>query len=104
MSTTTYPTPDIQTEKPALKKPSMYKVIMLNDDYTPMDFVVELLTRFFQQDEDSASRIMMAIHQTGVGICGIFPRDIAESKVMQVESYCRQHGHPLCCSVEKEGE
>jgi len=104
MSTTIHPTPDIQTEKPALKKPSMYKVIMLNDDYTPMDFVVELLTRFFQHNEDSANRIMLSIHQTGVGICGIYAKDIAESKVLQVESYCRQHGHPLCCSTEKEAE
>jgi len=104
MSTTIHPTPDIQTEKPALKKPSMYKVIMLNDDYTPMDFVVELLERFFQHNDESAMRIMLAIHQTGVGICGIYPKDIAETKVMQVEAHCRQHGHPLCCSVEKESE
>jgi len=104
MSTTTHQTPDIQTEKPKLKKPSMYKVIMLNDDYTPMDFVVELLSRYFQHDESSATKIMMSIHQTGVGICGLYPKDIAESKVMQVEAYCRQHGHPLCCNIEKESK
>ncbi|MDQ6995420.1 MAG: ATP-dependent Clp protease adapter ClpS [Mariprofundaceae bacterium] len=104
MSTTIHITPDIQTEKPALKKPPMYKVIMLNDDYTPMNFVVELLTQFFHHDNDSANRIMMSIHQTGVGICGIYPKDIAESKVMKVEAYCRKHGHPLCCCVEKESE
>ncbi len=98
------PTPEIQTEKPALKKPAMYKVIMLNDDYTPMDFVVELLLRFFQHDEESATRIMMRIHQGGSGICGLYPRDIAESKVMQVEAHCRKHGHPLCCSIEKDAE
>ena len=98
------PTPEIQTEKPALKKPPMYKVIMLNDDYTPMDFVVGLLCRFFQHDDASATRIMMHIHQDGAGVCGIYPRDIAESKVMQVESNCRKHGHPLCCSIEKDAE
>ncbi|MDQ6974179.1 MAG: ATP-dependent Clp protease adapter ClpS [Mariprofundaceae bacterium] len=102
MSTTIHQTPDIQTEKPDLKKPSLYKVIMLNDDYTPMNFVVELLMRFFAYDDDGAHQIMLCIHQKGMGICGIYPKDIAESKVMQVEAYCRQHGHPLCCSVEKE--
>jgi len=77
---------------------------MLNDDYTPMDFVVELLERYFQHSEEVAMQIMMSIHQTGMGICGIYPKDIAESKVMQVEAYCRQHGHPLCCSIEKESD
>ena len=95
-------TPDIQTEKPALKKPPMYKVIMFDDDYTPMDFVVELLIRYFQHDESSATNIMMHIHQNGIGICGIYPKDIAESKVAQVEARCRQQEYPLRCSFEQQ--
>ncbi|MBN4082187.1 ATP-dependent Clp protease adapter ClpS [Mariprofundus ferrooxydans] len=94
--------PDIQTEKPALKKPPMYKVIMFDDDYTPMDFVVELLIKYFQHNEDSATGIMMHIHQKGVGICGIYPKDIAESKVAQVEAHCRKGEYPLRCSFEQQ--
>ena len=91
----------IQTEKPVLKKPPMYKVIMFNDDYTPMDFVVKLLMKYFQHDEDRAHAIMMNIHQQGVGVCGIYPRDIAESKVIQVQAHCRKEEYPLRCSFEQ---
>jgi len=104
MSASTFKTPQIQTEKPELKKPPMYKVIMLNDDYTPMDFVVELLCIYFQHDEESAHRIMMQIHLQGSAVCGLYPRDIAESKVARVEAHSRTHGHPLQCRIEQQPE
>jgi len=97
-------TPDIQTEKPELKKPPMYKVIMFDDDYTPMDFVVELLKKYFQHDDDSATGIMMHIHKKGLGICGVYPKDIAESKVAQVEAHCRKDEYPLRCSFEQQAD
>jgi len=102
MSTHTIEVPVIQTEKPELKKPPMYKVIMLNDDYTPMDFVVELLRVYFAKSEEDATKIMLQIHHQGQAICGIYPRDIAESKVAQVESYCVSQGHPLKCVTEAD--
>jgi len=95
-------TPDIQTEKPALKKPPMYRVIMFDDDYTPMDFVVELLMKYFHHNENGATDIMMHIHQKGLGVCGVYPKDIAESKVAQVEAHCRKGEYPLRCSFEKQ--
>lgn len=104
MSTSTIQTPQIQTEKPQLKKPPMYKVIMLNDDYTPMDFVVELLCVYFQHNEEAAQQIMMQIHLQGSAICGIYPRDIAESKVARVEAHSRTEGHPLQCRIEPQAE
>jgi len=91
-----------QTDKPALKRPPMFRVIMLNDDYTPMEFVVSLLVEFFHHSDETAVKLMMDIHQKGSAICGIYPKDIAESKVMQVETYCRKHGHPLCCQYERD--
>jgi len=102
MDTNIITTPDIQTEKPALKKPPLYKVIMYDDEYTPMDFVVELLVKYFQHDEGSATKIMMHIHQKGLGVCGIYPKDIAESKVAQVEVHCRKDEYPLRCSFEQQ--
>jgi ATP-dependent Clp protease adaptor protein ClpS len=102
MDTHIIETTQIQTEKPKLKKPPMYVVIMLNDDYTPMDFVVDLLRDYFRKSEDEATQIMMRIHQEGQAICGCYPRDIAESKVMQVEGHCVAHGHPLKCRIETE--
>ena len=89
--------------KPAakVKKPSMYKVIMLNDDYTPMEFVVMVLERFFSKSHDEATHIMMHVHQKGVGICGVFTYEIAETKVSQVMDLARQHQHPLQCTLEK---
>jgi len=95
-------TPDIQTEKPKLKKPPMYKVIMFDDDYTPMDFVVELLMKYFQHNEESATTVMMHIHKKGLGICGVYSKDIAESKVAQVEAHCRKGEYPLRCSFEQQ--
>ena len=87
--------------KDALKPPSMYKVILVNDDYTPMDFVIEVLQVFFRKNEQEATDIMLTIHHQGKGICGIFPFGIAETKVIQVNQFARQNQHPLLCSLEK---
>ena len=84
------------------KKPSMYKVLMLNDDYTPMEFVVHVLERFFSKNREEATRIMLHVHQRGVGICGVFTYEVAETKVMQVMDLARKHQHPLQCTLEKE--
>lgn len=83
------------------KKPAPYKVLMLNDDYTPMEFVVEVLQRFFKMDMEEATRVMLHVHQRGVGICGIFTYEVAETKVNQVMDFARQHQHPLQCTLEK---
>jgi len=87
--------------KSELMPPSMYKVILNNDDYTPMDFVVEVLQVFFRKNEQEATDIMLTIHHQGKGICGIFPYGIAETKVIQVNQFARQNQHPLLCSLEK---
>ena len=83
------------------KKPSQYKVLMLNDDYTPMEFVVIVLKRFFRMDMEQATRVMLHVHQKGVGVCGIFPYEVAETKVNQVMDFARQNQHPLQCTLEK---
>ncbi|MFM2300467.1 MAG: hypothetical protein RLZZ84_203 [Pseudomonadota bacterium] len=83
------------------KKPSQFKVLLLNDDYTPMEFVVMVLKRFFQMDLEQATRVMLHVHQKGVGVCGIFPYEIAETKVNQVMDYAHQNQHPLQCTLEK---
>lgn len=83
------------------KKPSMFKVLMLNDDYTPMEFVVMCLKRFFSMDLEQATRVMLHVHQKGVGVCGIYPYEIAETKVNQVMDFARQNQHPLQCTLEK---
>jgi len=88
--------------RPKTKKPSLYKVLLLNDDYTPMEFVVYVLERFFNKGTEEATRIMMHVHQKGVGICGIYTYEVAETKVTQVMSFARQHQHPLQCTMEKE--
>ena len=88
--------------KPKTKKPSMYKVLMLNDDYTPMEFVVHVLEQFFSKNREEATRIMLHVHQRGVGICGVFTYEVAETKVTQVIDYARQHQHPLQCTLEKD--
>ena len=84
------------------KKPSLYKVILLNDDYTPMEFVVEILESFFNKSHEEALQIMLHVHQKGVGICGVFPYEIAETKATQVMDMARRHQHPLQCTLEKE--
>jgi ATP-dependent Clp protease adaptor protein ClpS len=94
---------DVVTKtKPKTKKPSLYKVLILNDDYTPMEFVVFVLERFFSKGREEATRIMLHVHHKGVGICGVFTYEIAETKVAQVMDMARQHGHPLQCTMEKE--
>lgn len=87
--------------KSELMPPSMYKVILNNDDYTPMDFVIEVLQIFFSKNEQEATDIMLTIHHQGKGLCGIFPYGIAETKVLQVNQFARQNQHPLLCSLEK---
>jgi ATP-dependent Clp protease adaptor protein ClpS len=84
------------------RKPAMYKVLMLNDDYTPMEFVVHVLERFFQKSRDEATRIMLHVHRRGVGVCGVFTYEVAETKVTQVMDLARQNQHPLQCTIEKE--
>jgi ATP-dependent Clp protease adaptor protein ClpS len=88
--------------KPKTKKPSMYKVLMLNDDYTPMEFVVHILERFFNKSRQEATRIMLHVHKRGVGICGVYTYEVAETKVTQVMDFARQHQHPLQCTLEKD--
>jgi len=88
--------------RPKTKKPSLYKVLMLNDDYTPMEFVVHVLERFFNKNAEEATRIMMHVHQRGVGLCGVFTYEVAETKVTQVMDLARQNQHPLQCTIEKE--
>ena len=83
------------------KKPSQYKVLLLNDDYTPMEFVVIVLKRFFRMDMEQATRVMLHVHQKGVGVCGIFPYEVAETKVNQVMDFARENQHPLQCTLEK---
>lgn len=88
--------------RPKTKKPSMYKVLMLNDDYTPMEFVVHVLERFFGKSREEATRIMLHVHQKGVGVCGVYTYEVAETKVTQVMDLARQNQHPLQCTIEKE--
>jgi ATP-dependent Clp protease adaptor protein ClpS len=88
--------------KPKTKKPSMYKVLMLNDDYTPMEFVVHVLERFFGKSNHEAHDIMMHVHRRGVGVCGVYTYEVAETKVTQVVDFARRHQHPLQCTMEKE--
>ncbi len=88
--------------RPKTRKPAMYKVLMLNDDYTPMEFVVHVLERFFQKTREEATRVMMHVHRRGVGVCGVFTYEVAETKVTQVMDLARQNQHPLQCTIEKE--
>lgn len=88
--------------KPKTRKPAMYKVLMLNDDYTPMEFVVHVLERYFSKNREEATQIMLHVHTRGVGICGVFTYEVAETKVTQVMDLARQNQHPLQCTIEKE--
>ncbi|MGE3335445.1 MAG: ATP-dependent Clp protease adapter ClpS [Rhodospirillaceae bacterium] len=88
--------------RPKVKKPSMYKVLMLNDDYTPMEFVVHVLERYFSKTAEEATRIMLHVHQKGVGVCGVFTFEVAETKVNQTMELARKNQHPLQCTLEKE--
>ena len=91
----------VEEAKPKLKRPPLYRVVLLNDDYTPMEFVVEVLERFFGMDRSRATQVMLHVHTRGKGVCGVFSRDVAETKVEQVNAYSRQHQHPLMCMMEE---
>ena len=91
----------LKEAKPELKEPSMYKVVLLNDDYTPMEFVVNLLEKLFGLDREKATRIMLMVHTHGKGVCGIYTYEIAETKVAQVNEYSQRHQHPLLCVMEE---
>lgn len=87
--------------KPEIKQPPLYKVVLLNDDYTPMDFVVRILEDFFRMNREKATQIMLHVHTRGRGVCGIYTHDIAETKVAQVNEFSRRHQHPLLCTMEE---
>lgn len=91
----------VQEAKPKLKRPPLYKVILFNDDFTPMDFVIDILMEFFAMPEDKATQVMLQIHTQGVGVCGTYSKDVAETKVVIVNEYSREHQHPLLCSMEE---
>lgn len=92
----------VQESKPVLQPPPLYKVVLFNDDYTPMDFVVEVLEVFFNMDREKATKIMLTVHTQGKAVCGLFTRDVAETKAMQVNQYARESLHPLLCEIEKD--
>ncbi len=94
----------LQESKPQLKQPPMYKVVLLNDDYTPMEFVVEILEGFFHMGREQATSVMLSVHTQGKGICGVFTRDIAETKAAQVNQYARDNEHPLMSEIEAVGD
>ncbi len=91
----------LQEARPKLKKPPLFKVVLLNDDYTPMDFVVHILEQFFHLDRHRATQVMLEVHTRGKGICGVFTHEIAETKVLQVNDYSRENKHPLLCTLEQ---
>ena len=91
----------LEAERSKTKPPPLFKVLLLNDDYTPMDFVVAVLQKFFSMSREQATRIMLKVHREGVGICGVFPQDVAATKVEQVSGYARKHQHPLACVMEE---
>jgi ATP-dependent Clp protease adaptor protein ClpS len=92
----------ITKTKTKVKKPSLYRVLLLNDDFTPMEFVIDVLARYFQMDLDAATQVMLHVHQNGVGECGVYTYEVAETKVTQVMDYARKHQHPLQCVMEKK--
>jgi ATP-dependent Clp protease adaptor protein ClpS len=94
---------DVATKtRPKTQRPSLYKVLLLNDDYTPMEFVIHVLERFFHKSHEDATRIMLHVHHKGVGVCGVYTFDVAETKVAQVIEFSRQNQHPLQCTMERE--
>ena len=94
----------LEIARPRLKRPSLYRVLLLNDDYTTMEFVIQVLQSIFNHSEEKAAQIMMHVHQKGAGICGIYTREIAESKVEQVLAYAQQNEHPLQCTMEPDSD
>lgn len=91
----------VEAERTSTKPPPLYKVLLLNDDFTPMEFVVIVLQQFFGMDRERAMRVMLQVHTEGSGVCGVFPKDVAATKVEQVASFARQHQHPLACVMEE---
>ena len=91
----------VETSKPEVTRPPLYQVVLLNDDFTPMDFVVEVLQVFFALNREKATQVMLHVHTRGKGVCGVYTREVAESKVTQVNEFSRMHQHPLLCSMEK---
>ena len=91
----------LEAKKAKVKLPPMYKVLLLNDDYTPMEFVVLVLQKFFGMTRERATQVMLKVHREGMGVCGVFPRDVASTKVQQVAAYSRKHQHPLQCVMEE---
>lgn len=91
----------VQDSRPKVKEPARFKVILLNDDFTPMDFVIDVLQVFFRLDHETATRVMLHVHTRGKGVCGVYTRDIAETKVAQVNRYSRENQHPLLCTMEE---
>ncbi len=87
--------------EPKLQKPPMYQVVLINDDYTPMEFVVHVLQKFFSMEQEQAVRIMLTVHTQGRGVCGVYVRDVAETRALQVNRYARQNKHPLLCEIEE---
>jgi ATP-dependent Clp protease adaptor protein ClpS len=91
----------LESKKARVKQPPMFKVLLLNDDYTPMDFVVVVLQKFFGLSREKATQVMLKVHWEGIGVCGVYPKDVAATKVEQVKSYAKQHQHPLQCVMEE---
>ncbi len=91
----------VQEDRPEVKKPPLYKVFLINDDYTPMGFVEYILQKFFAMSDETATRVMLSVHTQGRGVCGVFTKDIAETKVAQVTEFSRHHQHPLMCTMEE---
>ena len=101
MATKKQPEFVLEAERVKTRPPKLYKVILLNDDFTPMDFVVIVLQKFFALDREQATRVMLQVHREGRGVCGVFPKDIAATRVEQVSAFARQHQHPLACVMEE---
>ena len=91
----------VQTAKPEIARPPLYQVVLLNDDFTPMDFVIAVLETFFSMDRERATQVMLHVHTRGKGVCGVFTREVAETRVTQVNEFSRAHQHPLLCTMEK---
>jgi len=91
----------LEEARPEVKRPPLFKVVLLNDDYTPMEFVVGVLQQFFRMDRQTATQVMLHVHTRGKGVCGVFPFEIAETKVAQVNEHSRKHQHPLLCTMEE---
>ncbi len=101
MATGSVKTRSSRSKKAKVKQPPMFKVLLLNDDYTPMDFVVVVLQKFFALSREKATQVMLKVHREGIGVCGVYPKDVAATKVEQVKSYAKQHQHPLQCVMEE---